>query len=203
MEQHPNIYSRNLDNTLQQHWWLFTAMVHYSKVSQIMINIELYTGTTKGWVWDHFGIRIIWVIAKRLRWLEPSPHGLLSLCPYFGSSNITSKCLVSAVDVCIQSSPVGCLSTSNCAHTSPKETLPKPTLVAVHMNMQCYDHYGQTLSVYKPSNSAKYLGLRCGWAKTPDETLWWNLIWLQINTYRYLLGQWTPIYQLFWCPPGV
>ena len=24
-------------------------------------------------------------------------------------------------------------------------------------------------------------------------------IWLQINTYRYLLGQWTPIYQLFWC----
>jgi hypothetical protein len=157
-------------------------MVHYSKVSQITINIELYTGTTKGWVWDHFGIRIIWVIAKRLRWLEPSPHGLLSLCPYFGSSNITSKCLVSAVDFCIQSSPVGCLSTSNCAHTSPKETLPKPTLVAVHMNMQCYDHYGQTLSVYKPSNSAKYLGLRCGWAKTPDETLWLNLIVPYIST---------------------
>lgn len=102
---------------------------------------------------------------EKMRWLEhlPSPHGLLSLCPYFGSSNMFSKCLVSAVNFCIQSSPVECLSTSNCTQRSPKETWPKPTLVGVHMNMQCYDHDGQTLSVYKPSNSAF-----CIWASDVD-----------------------------------
>ena len=30
------------------------------------------------------------------------------------------------------------------------------------------------------------------------------IMWLWINTYRYsLLGEWTSIYQLFWCSPGV
>ena len=46
------------------------------------------------------------------------------------------------------------------------------------------------------------------WASPSSNPMLWlflkkPLIWVWINTYRYILVGWTSIYQLFWCSPGL